>query len=160
MTERGIRIRPMAAADMDAVMALAAALPHAPHWPRATYARIFMPGAVPRRIALVAEEGTAAMLAGFAVASLTPPEAELESIAVAPACQRRGLARGLFGALAAELRIAGVTEVVLEVRPSNGPARALYAALRFAEAGRRTGYYADPHEDALVLRRALAGPEM
>ena len=47
--------------------------------------------------------------------------------------------------------------MLLEVRPSNGPALALYRNYGFAEIGRRKGYYpADGgREDALVLRREL-----
>ena len=46
------------------------------------------------------------------------------------------------------------------IRPSrvNTPARALYAAHGYAEAGRRPGYYARkdaPSEAAIILRRAL-----
>jgi [ribosomal protein S18]-alanine N-acetyltransferase len=45
--------------------------------------------------------------------------------------------------------------VFLEVRESNGAARALYASRGFEIAGRRSKYYRKPVEDALVLRRAL-----
>ena len=59
-------------------------------------------------------------------------------------------------ALAEELRLAQVGEVLLEVRASNCPALALYRALGFAETGRRPLYYVDPEEDALLLRLRLA----
>ncbi len=54
--------------------------------------------AASRRIALVSEIETTGALAGFAIASVTAPEAELESIAVAAEFQRGGVARGLFEA--------------------------------------------------------------
>jgi ribosomal-protein-alanine N-acetyltransferase len=47
--------------------------------------------------------------------------------------------------------------MLLEVRPSNTGAIALYQAAGFAEIGRRKGYYpahGGKREDALVLRRA------
>ncbi len=91
------------------------------------------------------------LVVGFAVASWIGSQAELESITVAAAYQRRGLARRLFTALLADFRAAGVTEVLLEVRPSNLPALRLYLALGFVETGRRPGYYADPVEDAVLL---------
>jgi len=94
-------------------------------------------------------------VAGFLVASLVPPQAELESIAVDPEFQRRGVARGLFAALASELGPAQVTEVILESRVSNSLALALYAGLGFAEIGRRPRYYADPIEDAVLMRLRL-----
>jgi ribosomal-protein-alanine acetyltransferase len=89
---------------------------------------------------------------GFAVASLLPPEAELELIAVDPAAQRRGLARRLFARLAEELRATQVNEMILEVRASNLPALALYQSLGFVETGRRKDYYQIPVEDALLMR--------
>jgi ribosomal-protein-alanine N-acetyltransferase len=39
----------------------------------------------------------------------------------------------------------------LEVRVSNEPARALYAAYGFYEVGLRKRYYADNHEDAVIM---------
>jgi [ribosomal protein S18]-alanine N-acetyltransferase len=150
------RVRRMAAADVDAVMELAADLPTAPYWPREAYLAMLDPQRKPARIALVAEalEGGNS-LAGFAFASLITPQAELESIVVATALQRRGIARRLFEVLADELAVAGVTEVLLEVRASNDAALSLYRALGFEETGRRTGYYAAPVEDAVQMGRGI-----
>jgi [ribosomal protein S18]-alanine N-acetyltransferase len=41
------------------------------------------------------------------------------------------------------------------VRVSNTAAQRLYARRGFQVVGRRRGYYAEPPEDALVLRRLL-----
>jgi ribosomal-protein-alanine N-acetyltransferase len=98
-------------------------------------------------------EGEGVGVTGFAVASLLPPEAELELIAVDPAAQRRGLAHLLFAELAAELRAAQVNEMILEVRASNLPALTLYLSLGFVESGRRKDYYLNPVEDALLMHR-------
>jgi ribosomal-protein-alanine N-acetyltransferase len=57
--------------------------------------------------------------------------------------------------MAAELSRADVREVLLEVRESNQAARAFYASLGFVDDGRRRGYYADPVEDAVLLRLRL-----
>jgi ribosomal-protein-alanine N-acetyltransferase len=54
-----------------------------------------------------------------------------------------------------ELSAAGVSEVILEVRASNAAAVGFYRALGFAENGRRARYYADPEEDALLMRLGL-----
>jgi ribosomal-protein-alanine acetyltransferase len=93
---------------------------------------------------------------GFAVASVVAPEAELETIAVAPQFQRRGLGALLLRALAAELRKEYVREVLLEVRASNRTALGFYRAQGFEETGRRVRYYADPEEDAVLMRLKLA----
>ncbi len=150
------RIRPMAAGDLDRLVEIAAGLEHAPHWPRLAYAAVLDP-AFPRRIALVAEN--LGGLSGFAVARLTPPEAELETIAVTAEFQRQGVARNIFAVLAGELRRADVHEILLEVRTSNRPARAFYRSLGFAEAGQRLRYYADPVEDAVLMRLGLCFTE-
>ena len=151
----GFRIRPMALTDVDGVLAVAASLPEAPHWPRAAYEGSLDPHAAVRRLAYVADEAATGVLAGFAVASLNPPESELESIAVAEGFQRRGVGRWLWSALAAALAARGAREAVLEVRASNHRALALYRSLGFAETGRRPRYYADPAEDAVLLRCSL-----
>ena len=92
---------------------------------------------------------------GFAVAGLILPEAELETIVVAPQHQRRGLGAFLVRALAEELRKVQVSELILEVRASNRTAVGFYRAYGFEEAGRRVRYYADPEEDAVLMRLKL-----
>jgi len=151
----GIRVRKMEAADIDAVMEIAAKTDHAPRWARAAYVAAIDQGNQPRRVALVAERDGAA-LAGFVVAAVLPGgEAELESIVTAAPHQRRGVARELFGVLKPELRRQGVREVILEVREANHSAQEFYRFLGFREDGRRAGYYADPVEDAVLMKVRL-----
>lgn len=100
-----------------------------------------------------------AFLLGRAVAG----EAELLTLAVAPEARRQGTARALVEDFAAEARARGAQTAFLEVAADNLPARALYAAAGWAEAGRRRGYYTPPGAtpvDALVLRRALGDPDL
>jgi ribosomal-protein-alanine N-acetyltransferase len=151
-----VRFRRMTPADLDRVMEVAESLKEAPQWPRTAFERALDPVAQPRRIALVAEAVGA--VAGFAVASLLPPEGELETIAVASKAQRQGLARRLFAELAAELVAVRIADVFLEVRASNQPALGLYRGLGFAETGRRVRYYHDPVEDAVLMRLRLENP--
>jgi ribosomal-protein-alanine N-acetyltransferase len=141
----------MALADLDRVMEIAHSLREAPQWHREAYLTALDPQSVPRRIALVATEAHTGSVTGFLVAGLLPPQAELETIAVAAEDQRKGVGGTLFAAMAALLATEKVTEVILEVRASNHPALSLYHALGFAEAGRRPRYYADPIEDAVLL---------
>jgi ribosomal-protein-alanine N-acetyltransferase len=150
----------MTADDLGRVLAIARELPQAPHWPQSAWLNAinsqFEPESTPHRIALVAADPQAGLIAGFAVASLLPPQAELETIAVVPEMQRRGLGERIFQALAAELKAAGVGELQLEVRASNRPARAFYRVLGFVQTGLRVGYYADPIEDAVLMHLPLA----
>ncbi len=145
----------MAAADLARVMEIAAGLPDAPQWPQSAYLKALDPESTPRRVALVAAEPEASDLLGFMMASLLPPTAELESIAVASDSQRHGIGRRLFDAMAGELRASGALEVVLEVRASNHAAHGFYRSIGFAKTGIRKAYYADPIEDAVLLRLRL-----
>ena len=52
-------------------------------------------------------------------------------------------------------RAAGAQYAELEVRAGNRAALGLYARLGFEQAGIRTGYYANPKEDAVLLRISL-----
>lgn len=152
------RIRRMRQEDVARVMEIAAGLGDAPKWPEAVYRAALgqtrneragnEAGGV-RRIALVAlgDDG----VAGFAVASVVGAEAELESIGVDAASQRRGLGTRLLEALAGELLGAGAEELFLEVRASNQRALGLYRRAGFKETGRRVGYYAEPKEDAVLM---------
>jgi [ribosomal protein S18]-alanine N-acetyltransferase len=149
-----VHIRRMRTGDIDRVVALAESLRQAPHWPRDVYEKTLVSGGNPERIALVAVDSES-KIAGFAVAAVIPPEAELETIVVAAESQRRGIAGLLFQELMTGLAERQILEVTLEVRESNGGARAFYSSLGFMETGRRRAYYACPQEDALVLRRRL-----
>ena len=142
----------MVAGDLARVIEIAASLPDAPHWSQAAYIDALKPDSTPSRFALVATEVGSDLVLGFAVARLVPPQAELETIAVAAKRQRQGLASRLFSALAGDLRAADVRELLLEVRASNQPALTFYQSVGFRETGRRPRYYADPIEDAVLMR--------
>lgn len=158
--KREIRVRAMTIPDLDRVMEIASRLPRAPHWPREIYEGALNPQRKPVRIALVAEfsddptRGNGQVI-GFCIAALVPPEAEIETIAVATECQRSGVARCLMELIFVQLKHFLITEVILEVRESNRAARTLYDSLGFTSGGRRRRYYADPEEDALILHRTL-----
>jgi ribosomal-protein-alanine N-acetyltransferase len=160
IVKTGIAIRRMTAADLDRVLAIAQNLPQAPHWTQSAWLNVmhslFEPESTPRRIAMVAAGPQPGSVLGFAVASLLPPQAELETIAVAPESQRVGLGKRIFQALTAELKTVDVSELVLEVRASNQPALTFYGALGFVRTGLRPAYYADPIEDAVLMSLPLA----
>jgi ribosomal-protein-alanine N-acetyltransferase len=97
-------------------------------------------------------------LAGFILSRIAAGEAEILSVAVAPARRGRGIARALLGIHLRRLAGLGARAVFLEVDEGNEPARRLYARAGFREVGRRPGYYRQGRETAataLVLRRDL-----
>ena len=149
---KDVQIRPMTLADVARVIDMALSLKDAPHWPESAYQAALDPAATPRRVALVACGRQSEDLAGFAVASILPPQAELETIAVLISRRRRGVGRRLFDALNRELLAGGAHEIVLEVRGSNHAALGFYRSLGFVKTGLRRGYYADPADDAVLMR--------
>jgi len=97
-------------------------------------------------------EAAGERIVGYIVALDAADEGEILNLAVSPATRRTGLGRALVHEMLEALSDRGVRKVYLEVRESNAPARALYAAHGFKEAGRRKQYYRRPVEDAIVLR--------
>lgn len=91
-------------------------------------------------------------LVGFIMSRLAADEAEILSVAIAPARRGRGLSRPLLDHHLRSLAGLGARAIFLEVDEHNAPARRLYEGAGFHEVGRRQGYYADGVA-ALVLRR-------
>jgi ribosomal-protein-alanine N-acetyltransferase len=94
-------------------------------------------------------------LVGYVIAFSVGPDAELLNVAVEPQSRGKGFAGQMLDAVLIELTGQGVRTAFLEVRESNGAARALYESRGFREIGRRKNYYRRPVEDALVMRRVL-----
>lgn len=130
--------------------ALATQSPTAAHWPESFYRGLFQEGA-PARISLVAEDD--GVIRGFLIARSTGDECELENVVVAEGQQRNGIGSGLIHALTDSLSERGVTRIFLEVRESSAAARALYEKCGFHLHGRRTSYYKNPAEDAVLYIR-------
>jgi ribosomal-protein-alanine N-acetyltransferase len=103
--------------------------------------------------------GKASILGGFILSRGAAGEAEILTIAVAPACRRRGVGRGLVERHLARLAAARIETLFLEVSETNTAARKLYAACGFVEVGRRPAYYAaapgEAPAAALILRRTI-----
>ena len=100
---------------------------------------------------LVAVEGE--KVAGYIGSQTVMGETDMMNVAVDPDFRRRGVAQTLILALVDALKARGSHWLMLEVRQSNAPARALYEKLGFVEVGRRKNYYRNPKEDALILRK-------
>jgi len=91
-------------------------------------------------------------LIGYAVTWAVLDQAELGNVAVAPEARGTGAGRVLVRAVIERLRYRRIRECFLEVRASNTVAQSLYESLGFEVVGRRRAYYAQPTEDALVMR--------
>ncbi|WP_075653969.1 ribosomal protein S18-alanine N-acetyltransferase [Pseudochrobactrum sp. B5] len=93
--------------------------------------------------------------AGFVLARLVAGEAEILTITVSSAFQRRGIGRDLMEAVLRHLHHERAESLFLEVDESNVAAQALYRRLGFIQVGQRPAYYETGHgrSNALVLRR-------
>lgn len=94
---------------------------------------------------------------GYGIMSTGAGEAHVLNLCVAPLYRCRGIGGQVLAHL---LEFAGsldVTDVFLEVRPSNPSAIRLYQAHGFTQIGVRRGYYqaVGGREDAVVLRKVL-----
>lgn len=105
-------------------------------------------------IVLVAVGGGGRIMA-WCCARYVGQEAELLKIAVSADCRRSGIAGGLLLHLEKSLTELRVETVFLEVRSQNSAALHLYLKHNFIEVGVRTGYYSNPVDNALILRKEL-----
>ncbi|HEY4077691.1 MAG TPA: GNAT family N-acetyltransferase [Rhizomicrobium sp.] len=91
---------------------------------------------------------------GFVLARVAGGEAEILTLAVAPAARGKGLGRALLTAAIDRARALDAQTMFLEVGADNPAALALYAGLGFTKVGDRKAYYNG--RDALVLRLPLS----
>ena len=144
------RYRRMTAPDVDPVVAIEQAIyPHP--WTRGNFSDSLTAG----YHCWIVECG--GDIAGYAVVAIAAEEAHLLNLSVAGPWQRRGVGSELLAFVLKLARDYAAGRILLEVRPSNLAARALYAAAGFAEIGVRRGYYpaGEAREDAIVLELSL-----
>jgi len=95
--------------------------------------------------------------AGFILCRVAADEAEVLTLAVAPAMRRRGVAGALLDQATVVALAAGAKAMFLEVATDNPGAMALYRGRAFEQVGRRPGYFSRLGEAvaALIMRRDL-----
>jgi ribosomal-protein-alanine N-acetyltransferase len=144
------RYRHMTAADLDVVAAIEEAVyPHP--WTRGNFGDSLTAG----YHCWVVECGKE--IAGYTVVMIAAEEAHLLNLSVAGPWQRRGVGRELLAFVLRLAREHRAARILLEVRPSNGAARSLYAAAGFTEITTRRAYYPAGvvREDAVVMQLEL-----
>ena len=143
-------VEPMRAEDLDEVLAIERASFSMP-WSRGAFLYEIQQNRV-ARCCVMREDGR---IIGYLCVWEIADEIHVTNVAVHPARRRQGIARALLGGLLAEADARDLRLVVLEVRPSNREAIALYESFGFRVTGRRRGYYYDTGEDALVMEARL-----
>ena len=150
---RPVAVRPVLRAarraDVPAVVAIER-LAFADPWSAGSFTDLL---GEPRVLFTVAEQD--GRVAGYSVVWTAADESELANLAVAPGQRGQGVGGLLLDAALRDAHRRGAAAMYLEVRESNGVARALYASRGFEQVGRRRRYYRHPVEDALVLRAPL-----
>lgn len=177
----GVRIRPMTAADVPEVLQLERRLFPQDAWPLAFFYDELAqaePSCAPHRATRkywaaeaqgadssgshgadwAAEPATPGSLLGYAGMMCVLPLADVQTLAVAPESQGRGLGAQLLGLIEQESRRRGAEDLLLEVRADNPQAQRLYLRTGFETIHQRRHYYPDGG-DALVMRKRLREPE-
>ena len=159
-----VTLRPLRWWDVEAVQALDAELFGATAWTPAAFWSELAAG--PSRWYVVAETADAAgdaRLAGYAGLLVPGSEADVQTLAVAPWAQGRGVGTRLLRALVDRAARSGATSLLLEVRADNAPAIALYEREGFDRISVRRRYYQPGDVDAWIMRRrplpVVKGPE-
>ena len=140
----------MAEPNLDDIVAIEQAV-HIHPWSRGNFADSITAG----YHCWVANRESA--LVGYGVVMIGAGEAHLLNLSVAPDWQRQGIGAELTRFFVKLSRDYGADKIYLEVRPSNGAARALYVAQGFAEIGVRRDYYpaSGGREDAVIMELPL-----
>jgi len=137
-------IRSATSADLDAIVCIQQAAPEASQWSIEWYREKLLEPESRYSILVAVWQGH---IAAFAVTLDAAGEMELLNLAVAPECRRQGLGKLLISTVAAR---GGA--VHLEVREKNEAAVSFYMRLGFRVAGRRTSYYRDPADNAVIMK--------
>lgn len=150
LPDRVPRYRRLDPADLDAVLAIERDIYPYP-WTRGNFTDSMAAGYDCRALDCGGE------LAGYGVLMSGAGEAHLLNLSVARRWQRQGLGGALLAYFTEHARDAGASMIMLEVRPSNEAALALYDRTGFRRIALRRDYYpaGERREDAVVMRRDL-----
>ncbi len=107
-------------------------------------------------VSMVVAETEEGFVLGYGVLGVILDEGSLEKLAVRPEYQRQGVAQAILGSFIRFGR-ENLAFITLEVREHNLPAISLYEKNGFRTVGRRKNYYAEIHEDALLMTLDFQG---
>jgi len=95
-------------------------------------------------------------IVGFILGRIVPgPDAEIYNIAVEKNTRRHRLGHVLLSEFISRCKTKHIVNIWLEVRQSNANAISFYTNAGFEEISVRPRFYADPIEDAVVMRLAI-----
>jgi [ribosomal protein S18]-alanine N-acetyltransferase len=150
----GVTVRDMTLDDVPAVSALEQRLFPVDAWPLQMFFDELSQPETRRYLVAQGSEG----IVGYAGLMCIEPIADVQTIAVVPEYEGRGIGTTLLTTLIEEARRRRAADVLLEVRADNPRAQQLYVRFGFEQIHVRPRYYRDG-VDALIMRLQLAGDE-
>ena len=108
----------------------------------------------PKRICIGVIELETKKLLGLCSAWLVIDELHITSLAINPIHQRKGLGKFLISDLIKRSKSLKTTEIYLEVKDTNEPAKAFYKSMGFKIVGNRPSLYKDG-SDAIIFSMKL-----
>ena len=146
----GVTIRDMLPGDIPAVHELEVRLFPVDAWPLQMFWDELVQPETRRYLVAEGPEG----IVGYAGLMCVQPIADVQTIAVVPEYEGRGIGAALLTDLIAEGRRRGAADILLEVRADNPRAQQLYVRFGFEQIHVRKRYYRDG-VDALIMRLQL-----
>lgn len=95
--------------------------------------------------------GEKSIIGGYIIFWIVADEVHLHNLAVKKDLRRQGLAGNFLTVMNEIAKQVGAKKQTLEVRELNEAAIKLYRKYGFVVKGRRSNYYTDTHEDALIM---------
>lgn len=93
---------------------------------------------------------------GYAILRIEGEDGHLTNIAVDKKYQRKSIAKKILSFILNLASENNLSQVLLEVRPSNKAAIALYESFGFIKLAIQKGYYQDPVEDCYIMKKAVS----
>lgn len=148
------KIRLMEQSDIDSVYAIELAAHRVP-WSRDILSDCVLVGYDCRVLEL--KKAKKEQVVGYLICRHSFNVCHILNLCVAPTKQRRGYGELLIKSILNSLKKAGNNTIILEVRPSNIAAIALYKKFGFYQDSIKQNYYKDMcgEEDAILLKKVL-----
>lgn len=150
----GLHTRVMTVEDLPAVWELEKALFPVDAWPFDMFAGEL--ALTDTRTYWVVED--AGRVVAYCGLMCVLPLADVQTIAVIPEYEGRGIGSHLLGSMIARALDSSATDLLLEVRADNPRAQGLYERFGFESIHRRPRYYRDG-VDAIIMRKVLIPSE-
>lgn len=149
-----LNVRPMQKEDLNSVYSIELSAHRAP-WSHAILKDCLLVG-YDCRVLEIEEEGRS-IIAGYIISRYQDSKCHVLNLCIAPVHQKKGLGQYLLQTLIDSLAATWINSVMLEVRPSNEAALALYKKMGFLQIDIKNSYYRDASgtEDAIVLAKII-----